>query len=105
MTILGGILLPSDVLHSGWFQALAAFVAMNTLIYASLSLAKLIPRRRALITALSRSPRVDHRCEPRVVSARKDGPKACLDTGAVVVAARATRSGCAQHVLAAPDQH
>jgi hypothetical protein len=47
VTIVGGILLPSDVLHSGWFQALAAFVAMNTLIYASLSLAKLIPRRRA----------------------------------------------------------
>lgn len=42
-----GILLPSSVLQSGWFQALAVFVAMNTLIYAGLSLAKLIPRRRA----------------------------------------------------------
>ena len=28
-------------------QALAAFVAVNTLIYAALSLAKLIPRKRA----------------------------------------------------------
>ena len=37
----------SSVLHSGWFQALAAFVAINTLVYAALSLAKLIPRRRA----------------------------------------------------------
>ena len=46
MTILAGILLPAHVLHSGWFQALAAFVAINTLIYATLSLAKLIPRRR-----------------------------------------------------------
>jgi hypothetical protein len=44
---LAGILLPSSVLHSGWFQAVAAFVAVNTLIYASLSLAKLIPRKRA----------------------------------------------------------
>ena len=44
---LAGILLPSSVLHSGWFQALAAFVAVNTLIYAALSLAKLIPRKRA----------------------------------------------------------
>ncbi len=47
MTILGGILLPAEVLHSQLFQALAAFVAINTLIYATLSLAKLIPRRRA----------------------------------------------------------
>ena len=46
MTVLAGILLPADVLHSGWFQALAAFVAINTLIYAALSLAKLVPRRR-----------------------------------------------------------
>ena len=44
---LAGILLPSSVLHSHWFQALAAFVAINTLIYAALSLAKLIPRKRA----------------------------------------------------------
>ena len=47
MTSLAGILLPADVLHSGWFQALATFVAINTLIYATLSLAKLIPRQRA----------------------------------------------------------
>ena len=47
MTTLAGILLPSSVLSSGWFQALAAFVAFNTLVYATLSLAKLIPRRRA----------------------------------------------------------
>jgi hypothetical protein len=47
VTLLAGILLPSSVLHSGWFQALAAFVALNTLIYAALALTKLIPRRRA----------------------------------------------------------
>lgn len=47
MTLLFGILLPSSVLHSGWFQVLAAFVAFNTLLYATLSLAKLIPRKRA----------------------------------------------------------
>ena len=44
---LAGILFSSDVLHSGWFQALAAFVAFNTLVYAGLALKKLIPRRRA----------------------------------------------------------
>ncbi len=42
-----GVLLPSSVLQSGWFQLLAAFVAINTLIYAGLSVAKLFPRRRA----------------------------------------------------------
>jgi hypothetical protein len=47
MTILAGILLPSDVLRSRWFQALAAFVAINTVIYAGLALSHLIPRRRA----------------------------------------------------------
>ena len=30
-----------------WFQALATFVAINTLVYAGLALAKLFPRRRA----------------------------------------------------------
>lgn len=47
MNTLAGILLPAEVLKSGWFQLLATFVAINTLIYAALSLAKLIPRRRA----------------------------------------------------------
>jgi hypothetical protein len=47
VTILAGILLPSDVLGSGWFQALALFVAINTLVYAALALGKLIPRRRS----------------------------------------------------------
>lgn len=42
-----GILFPSSVLDSGWFQTLATFVAINTLIFAGLALGKLIPRRRA----------------------------------------------------------
>jgi hypothetical protein len=47
MTTLAGVLLPSSVLHSAWYQALAGFVAVNTLVFAVLALAKLIPRRRA----------------------------------------------------------
>lgn len=46
MTLIAGILFSSDLLTSPWFQALAAFVAVNTLVYAGLSLAKLFPRRR-----------------------------------------------------------
>ena len=41
-----GILLPSEVLYSGWFQALALFVAVNTLVFAALALVKLVPKRR-----------------------------------------------------------
>ena len=39
--LLGGILLPSSVLSSAWVECLAAFVALNTLIYVGLTLAKL----------------------------------------------------------------
>jgi hypothetical protein len=46
VTLIAGILFSSDLLSSGWFQALAAFVAINTLVYAGLSLAKLFPKRR-----------------------------------------------------------
>ena len=47
MTVVAGILLPTSVLQSGWYQALAAFVGVNTIIFAVLALTKLIPRRRA----------------------------------------------------------
>ena len=41
-----GIVLPVEVLSSGWFQVLAIFVAVNTLIFAGLCIAKLLPKRR-----------------------------------------------------------
>jgi hypothetical protein len=47
MTIEAGILLPASTLQTGWFQALATFVAINTLVYAALAVVKIIPRRRA----------------------------------------------------------
>ena len=47
MSVQAGILFSSELLRSEWFQALAAFVAINTLVYAGLALAKLFPRRRA----------------------------------------------------------
>jgi hypothetical protein len=39
-----GILLPESVLHSHLFAILAAFVAINTVIYASLALANVLPK-------------------------------------------------------------
>jgi hypothetical protein len=47
VSVQAGILLSSELLRSAWFQGLAAFVAINTLVYAGLALAKLVPRRRA----------------------------------------------------------
>ena len=47
MSVYAGIVFSSEVLKSAWFQALATFVAINTLVYAALALAKLFPRRRA----------------------------------------------------------
>lgn len=45
-----GILLPQDLLNSMWFQAFAAFVAFNTVIYVGLTLSKMMvwPRQARL---------------------------------------------------------
>lgn len=40
---LGGGLLPESVMHTRWFAVLAAFVAVNTVIYVSLSVFKIFP--------------------------------------------------------------
>jgi len=39
-----GILLPESVMHSPLFAVLAAFVAVNTVMYGALSLAKILPK-------------------------------------------------------------
>ncbi|TDW28675.1 hypothetical protein [Cryobacterium psychrophilum] len=38
-----GILLPTSVLHSHFFAILASFVAINTVMYAALAIAKIVP--------------------------------------------------------------
>jgi hypothetical protein len=52
--LVAGILLPVSVLSSAWFQALAAFVALNTLIYVGLTLAKLTRWPRQMDSARAR---------------------------------------------------
>lgn len=42
--VRGGLLLPEAVLSSSLFSVLAAFVAINTVIYASLALANILPK-------------------------------------------------------------
>jgi hypothetical protein len=38
------MLLPESILHTGWFAVLAAFVAINTVMYCALAIAKTLPR-------------------------------------------------------------
>ena len=48
-TILAGVMTPTiPLFDSVWFQALVVFVAINTLFYAGLAVANLVPRRRLL---------------------------------------------------------
>ena len=39
-----GILLPDDTLRTGVFSVLAAFVAINTVMYVALAVAKVLPK-------------------------------------------------------------
>ena len=49
-----GVLLPSSVLQSGWFQTLAMFVAIDTLIYAALASASSSPAAEPELTSVLR---------------------------------------------------
>lgn len=44
MALVGGILMSSDVLQTSWFRVLAAFVAVNTLVYMTLAVLTILPR-------------------------------------------------------------
>ena len=51
-TVLAGVMTPTiPLFDSVWFQALVVFVAINTLFYAGLAVAKLVPRRRLVSCA------------------------------------------------------
>ena len=39
-----GVLLPSSLIHTQWFGVLAAFVAINTVIYVTLAIGKMLPK-------------------------------------------------------------
>ena len=43
-TVLGGLLFQQSFLTSGFFSTLAAFVAINTVMYAAMALAKILPK-------------------------------------------------------------
>jgi hypothetical protein len=39
-----GILLPEGLMHSQWFAVLSVFVAVNTMLYLTLAVIKLLPK-------------------------------------------------------------
>jgi hypothetical protein len=39
-----GIVLPASILSSAWFAVLSAFVAINTVLYTALAIAKILPK-------------------------------------------------------------
>lgn len=46
MTAIGIVagLLPSTIMDTGWFAVLSAFVAINTLLYLTVAIVKLLPK-------------------------------------------------------------
>ncbi|BBE24182.1 hypothetical protein MN0502_30650 [Arthrobacter sp. MN05-02] len=56
-----GILLPESVLHTDLFAILAAFVAINTVLYASLALAGVLPKIYPTDWVTSRNRRTETR--------------------------------------------
>ncbi len=62
--VIAGILLPESFLQTEFFQVLATFVAINTLMYVTLAIAKMLPRLHPS-DLLSRR---DRRREPRGIN-------------------------------------
>jgi hypothetical protein len=53
--------LPESVLHSGWFAVLAAFVAINTVMYVVLATATMLPKVHVSDWFTSRDRRIQNR--------------------------------------------
>jgi hypothetical protein len=54
-------ILPESVLHSGWFAVLAAFVAINTVMYVVLATATMLPKVHVSDWFTSRDRRIQNR--------------------------------------------
>ena len=42
--VLAGLLLPEGLMHTRWFAVLSAFVAINTVLYLTLAVIKILPK-------------------------------------------------------------
>ena len=66
-------LLPESVMHSGWFAVLAAFVAINTVMYVVLATATMLPKVHVSDWFTSRDRRTENRSihpDPEAVGTR-----------------------------------
>jgi hypothetical protein len=67
--VIGGILLPAEILQSEFFAVLAAFVAINTIMYVTLAIAKMLPR----VYVSDLLPRRNRRRQPRGIAPGSEG--------------------------------
>jgi len=42
--VLGGMVMPESLMHSRWFAVLSMFVAVNTVLYLTLAIIKILPK-------------------------------------------------------------
>ena len=61
MHLQTGAVLPESILHSDSFKVLATFVALNTLMYATLALMKVLPKGYAFSWFAGRNRRAQDR--------------------------------------------
>ncbi|SEM73879.1 MULTISPECIES: hypothetical protein [Cryobacterium] len=79
-----GILLPGSVLQSDFFAILATFVAINTVMYAALAIAKILPRVYLSDVMPGQKRRLETRSiypatDSDTVTARQQGEKPILE--------------------------
>ncbi|NMM22233.1 MAG: hypothetical protein HHJ11_01815 [Phycicoccus sp.] len=56
-----GVLFPESILHANSFKLLATFVALNTLMYATLAVLKVLPKGYALSSSSGLNRRAQNR--------------------------------------------
>jgi hypothetical protein len=61
IALVGGILLPASIMRSHWFAALSMFVAVNTVLYLTLAVIKLLPKPYLSDCVPQRNRRVESR--------------------------------------------
>ena len=44
ISILGGVMMPESIMHTQWFAVLSMFVAVNTVLYLTLAIIKILPK-------------------------------------------------------------
>jgi hypothetical protein len=43
-SVLGGLVIPESIMHTQWYAVLSVFVAVNTVLYLTLAIIKILPK-------------------------------------------------------------